>query len=181
MIDIAQLFGQPAVSLADAERTGTVKGLQFDGNRIASIDIGDGRTVPAEAVTTFEGEALTYQHEAVELSTSGTEGDATHEQEDGDDTTDSGDAQAAADPGVLADELPLPVAAAVLPWWGDPTGTLLLSDAGDSLGTLTGMHIDAEGVVVEVDNDRGDTYAGDRVLTVGSFATIITAADDDSA
>ncbi len=59
MIDIAQLFGQPAVSLVDAERTGTVTGLRFDGNRIAAVDIGDGRIIPAETVRTFESDALT--------------------------------------------------------------------------------------------------------------------------
>lgn len=175
MIDISQLFGQPAVSLASSERTGTVKGLRFEGNRILSVDIGDGRTIPTEAVKSFEGEALTYTGEAVTPPPSGTI-DATMSHVDEDDTPGSGQAQrTAAEPSVLAGELPLPVAAAIDPWSGDPIGTLLLSDIGDALGTVSAMHIDADGVVADVVNHRGHTYTGDRVVTVGSFATIVAA------
>jgi len=168
MIDIAQLFGQPAVSLVDAERTGTVTGLRFDGNRIAAVDIGDGRIIPAETVRTFEGDALTYEYEAPPTE------DPLQESESSD-----ADDPASVNPDVLAGELPRPDAGSRRPWSGDPIGTMLLSDAGDALGTLRTMHIDPAGMVLELADDRGHTYAGDRLLTVGSFATIVTAADDD--
>ncbi len=169
MIDIAQLFGQPAISLGDAEQTGTVRGIRFEGNRIAAIDIGDGRTIPARAVRTFEGDALTYDPEAT--GDSGATGESDDAQPDA----------VANDDEVLAGELPQPHVTAPAPWFGDPIGTRLLSDRGDALGTLTAMHIQADGVVAEIVDDRGHTYPGDRLVTVGSFAAIVTPSDDDSA
>lgn len=163
MIDLTQLLGQHAVSLADSEMTGTVKGVRFEGNRIVSVDIGGGRTVPAEAVKSFEGEALTYEGDAVDAQTSPADDD------------DADATRSDADPEVLAGVLPL-AAASVLPRWGNPIGTLLLSETGDALGTLNEMHIDTDGVIAEIVDDRGHSHSGDRVLTVGSYATIMTAA-----
>ena len=59
MIRLRDLFGQQAMSLATAERTGTVSGIVLDRNRIVAVDIG-GTTIPAAAVRTFEGDVLTY-------------------------------------------------------------------------------------------------------------------------
>ncbi len=59
MITLHQLIGQPAVSLATAEKTGTVKGVVVDRNHIVAIDIGD-KTVDARGVATFDGDAFTY-------------------------------------------------------------------------------------------------------------------------
>lgn len=175
MIDIGQLFGQPAVSLADAERTGTVKGLRFEGNRIVAIDIGDGRTIPADSVRTFEGDALTYEYDAAATDR---QVDDLADAEPLDSSRDT-DHPSSADLDVLAGELPRPGPVARRPWSGDPIGTLLLSDAGDALGKLSTMHVGPDGVVLEMADDRGHTYRGDRLLAVGSFATIVTAADDD--
>lgn len=165
MIDIAQLFGQPAISLGNAEQTGSVKGLRFEGNRIVAIDIGDGRTIPAEAVRTFEGDALTYDGEAVRQPDARSEADPVPE-----------DGAAEEE---LAGELPQPRPPDRAPWFGDPIGTHLLSDRGDALGTLSAMHIGADGVVTEISDDRGHTYDGARLVTVGSYATIVTPSDDD--
>lgn len=169
MIDVVQLFGQPAVSLDDAEQTGTVSGLQFEGNRIAAIDIGNGRTVPAAAVRTFEGDALTY--DGVAAIAAPTESPAAESVELG----------AEADPQVLAGELPQPVLEVRPPWYGNPAGRLVLSTWGDTLGTLVEMHIEADGVVAQIVDDRGHSYSGDRLVTVGSFAAIVTPSDDDAA
>ena len=59
MIRLHDLIGQQAISLASAERTGTVKGLVLDGNRIVGVDVGD-MMINASAVRTFEGDVLTY-------------------------------------------------------------------------------------------------------------------------
>lgn len=170
MIDIAQLFGQPAISLGNAEQTGSVRGLRFDGNRIVAVDIGDGRTIAADAVRTFEGDALTYEGEAVGQPDEPTAADA---------EPDHGSPDEALADEALAGELPQPQAVDRAPWFGNPLGTRLLSDRGDALGTLSEMHIGADGVVAEISDDRGHTYEGDRLVTVGPYATIVTPADDD--
>ena len=59
MIRLHDLIGQQAISLATAERTGTVKGIVLDGNRIIGVDVGDS-IINTSAVRTFEGDVLTY-------------------------------------------------------------------------------------------------------------------------
>lgn len=179
MIDIARLFEQPAISLRDAETTGTVKGVQFQRNRISFIEIGNGPPIPADAVRSFEGDALTYDVED-ERSTATTGMDAAEapvdepigclERED--------DEQADAAPDLISGER-LPPDSASKPWSGNPLGSRMLSDMGNELGTLAEMYIDADGTVIEMVDDRGHRYAGERLVTVGSFAVIVAAANDD--
>ncbi len=177
MIDIAQLLGQPAVSLRTAERTGTVKGLRFHGDRVVSVDIGNGRTVPVESVRTFEGDALTYETEADPTGVTSAEPESVQPPvADASATGDDGSEPEDAD--TLAGELPLPDAPVEVLWHGSPIGTVLLSDMGDDLGKVAGMQIDATGLVTEIADDHGHTYGGDRLMTVGSFATIIVHRDD---
>jgi sporulation protein YlmC with PRC-barrel domain len=59
MIRLSQLIGQATISVADAERTGRVKGVVVEGDRIVGIHNGDG-IVDAAAIRSFEGDALTY-------------------------------------------------------------------------------------------------------------------------
>jgi sporulation protein YlmC with PRC-barrel domain len=59
VIRLSDLIGQQAVSLATAERTGTVRGIVLDGNRILAVDVGD-TTIDASSVRTFDGDVLTY-------------------------------------------------------------------------------------------------------------------------
>ena len=61
MIRLNDLIGQQAVSLATAERTGNVKGIILDNNRITAVELDD-LTIDAAAVRTFEGDVLTYDH-----------------------------------------------------------------------------------------------------------------------
>lgn len=178
-MDIAQLLGQPAISLRTAEQTGTVKGLRFEGDRVVSVDIGEERTIPVESVRTFEGDALTYETEPVPTGGAGAEPESGQlplpdASETDDEIRKPGDAD------TLAGELPLPSAKAEIPWHGNPIGTVLLSDTGDALGTLAAMQIDATGIVTEIADNHGHTFGGDRLMTVGRFATIIAHRDDES-
>lgn len=175
MIDIAGLFGQPAISLRDAETTGTVEGVQFQRNRISFIDIGNGPPIPADAVRSFEGDALTYDVED-ERSTATTGSVAAEVPADGPiGGLEGGDAE-------QADATPdLPPESTPKPWSGNPLGSRMLSDTGDALGTLAEMYIDGDGTVVEMVDDREHRYAGDRLVTVGSFAVIVAANDDELA
>lgn len=179
MIDVTHVLGQPAISLRTAEQTGTVKGFRFDGGRVVSVDIGDGRIIPVESVRTFEGDALTYETEPNPTSDSGAEpasGQQPHpvaSETDEDDSTSE-------DADTLAGELPLPGAKTEIPWHGNPIGTVLLSEMGDALGTLARMHIDETGLVTAVADTDGHTFDGDRVMTVGRFATIIAHRNDES-
>ncbi len=59
MIRLSQLMGQPTISLADAERTGRVTGVQLDGPRVTGVHTGDG-VIDATAIRSFEGDAVTY-------------------------------------------------------------------------------------------------------------------------
>ncbi|MEP7114394.1 MAG: hypothetical protein ABI862_14100 [Ilumatobacteraceae bacterium] len=59
MIRLTDLVGQDAVSLATAEKAGTVKGVIVSGNRIIGVELSD-LTIPASAVRSFEGDVLTY-------------------------------------------------------------------------------------------------------------------------
>ena len=61
MIHLNDLIGQQAVCLANAERTGTVRGIVLDNNRIVAVDIGES-TIEASAVRTFDGDVLTYDN-----------------------------------------------------------------------------------------------------------------------
>ena len=180
MIDIVQLFGQPAISLRDAETTGTVKGVQFQRNRISFIDIGTDRPIPADAVRSFEGDALTYDV-AEERSTSTTgivAADApVDESIDGVERGDGAQADAA---DLISGERLSPDSDPK-PWSGNPLGTRMLSDMGDELGTLAEMYIDTDGTVTEMVDNRAHRYAGQRLVTVGSYAVIVAATDDDFA
>lgn len=59
MITLSQLIGQPTISLSDAETTGRVEGVRLQGGRIVALHTGVG-LVPAGAVRTFEGDAVTF-------------------------------------------------------------------------------------------------------------------------
>jgi len=59
VITLRNLLGQPAVSLDSAERTGTVTGVVVDGDHVIAVGV-DKILVPANAVATFDGDALTY-------------------------------------------------------------------------------------------------------------------------
>jgi len=59
VIRLSALIGQPVVSLRDAEQVGHVDAVGLRAGRIVSI--GAGRlVVPAEAIRTFEGDAVTF-------------------------------------------------------------------------------------------------------------------------
>ena len=60
MITLRNLLGQPAVSLDSAERTGKVTGVVVDGDHVVAVGV-DKILVPASAVPTFDGDALTYR------------------------------------------------------------------------------------------------------------------------
>ena len=62
MIRLTQLVGQPTIALADAERTGRVKGIRVDGDRIVGVHTGDA-LIEASAIRSFEGDAITYDGE----------------------------------------------------------------------------------------------------------------------
>jgi sporulation protein YlmC with PRC-barrel domain len=62
---LSDLIGQHTISLDNAERTGTVKGIVLDRNRIVAIDLGDDLAVAATSVRTFEGDVLTYEGDTV--------------------------------------------------------------------------------------------------------------------
>jgi uncharacterized protein YrrD len=59
VITLRNLLGQPAVSLDSAERTGKVTGIIVDGDHVVAVGV-DKTVVPASAVPTFDGDALTY-------------------------------------------------------------------------------------------------------------------------
>ena len=59
MITLRNLLGQPAVSLDSAERTGKVTGVVVEGDHVVAVGV-DKILVPASAVATFDGDALTY-------------------------------------------------------------------------------------------------------------------------
>jgi len=173
MINVANILGQPAVALGDAERTGKVTGLRFAGNRIAFVEITGGRMVPGEAVRTFEGDALTYDGESV--APPDKQADPAADEQ----PPKSGSSSS---PAPKSDEAPAPAPEAVespAPWSGDPIGKVLLSTAGEALGELTEMHIGSDGVVVEITDGEGHSYEGERLVTVGSYAAILKVADPD--
>lgn len=174
MIDIAPLFGQPAISLRDAERKGAVKGLQFEGQRISFIDIGTDRPIPAEAVRSFEGDALTYETEDDESSAVTTVDAASPAGQ----IDVPGEAELVDGAEPIAGE-PSTSDEAAKPWSGNPLGHRILSDTGNELGTLAEMHIEADGTVVEMVDDHHHRYAGERLVAVGSYAVVVTAASDD--
>jgi hypothetical protein len=59
VIRLTDLVGQPTVSLADAEPTGTVRGIVTDGDRIVAVHNGEG-VIDAAVIRSFEGDAVTY-------------------------------------------------------------------------------------------------------------------------
>jgi hypothetical protein len=63
VITLRNLLGQPAVSLDSAERTGKVTGVVIDGGHVVAVGV-DKTLVPASAVRTFDGDALTYTERA---------------------------------------------------------------------------------------------------------------------
>jgi hypothetical protein len=66
VIRLSQLMGQRAVSLADAERAGTVRGVVVRGGKVVGVDIGD-YVVPSGAIRAFEGDVVTFDdHEPVD-------------------------------------------------------------------------------------------------------------------
>lgn len=173
MINVANILGQRAISLGDAESTGKVTGIRFEGNRIAFVEITGGRLIPAAAVKTFEGDTLTY-----EQSTSPTPAEPAPAQRDAtpEEEQTNADTEAPAEPSsddASGNE------AEKADWSGDPIGHRLLSSSGDDLGKLAEMHVGPDGVVVEMADDDGHTYAGDRLITVGSYAAIVEADTSD--
>lgn len=59
MIRLSQLLGQPTISLADAEHTGKVTGVELVGSRVSGLHTGSG-VVDASSIRSFEGDAVTY-------------------------------------------------------------------------------------------------------------------------
>jgi uncharacterized protein YrrD len=59
MINLSDLLGQDAVSLRTAAKTGTVKSIAIEGNRVVAVELTH-MTIPARAVRSFEGDVLTY-------------------------------------------------------------------------------------------------------------------------
>jgi len=59
VITLRNLLGQPAVSLDSAERTGKVTGVVVEGDHVVALGV-DKTVVPASAVESFDGDALTY-------------------------------------------------------------------------------------------------------------------------
>jgi hypothetical protein len=62
VIRLSELIRQSAVSLSDAERTGSVRGVVTDGDRIVAVHLGDG-LIDATAIRSFEGDVVTYDGE----------------------------------------------------------------------------------------------------------------------
>lgn len=129
MINVSTLIGQPAVCLDDAALKGTVKGVRFQRNRIVALDVGRKTLIPAGAVRSFAGDAITYDQSPSDI-----------------------------DPDL---------------WHGDPIGKRLLSDTGDELGTITEIGVDDDGTVVSVISNRNQTYTGEQLLAIGSYAAIL--------
>ncbi len=48
------------MSLADAERAGTVEGVVVKGNKIVAVSLGD-TTINTAAIRTFDGDVVTYE------------------------------------------------------------------------------------------------------------------------
>jgi len=59
MTRLSQLIGQPTISLADAEQSGRVEGVQIEQGRVTGLRTSDG-LVDTSAIRTFEGDAITY-------------------------------------------------------------------------------------------------------------------------
>lgn len=168
MIAISRIIGQPAVSLGDAERHGSVTGVSFEANRIVSLDVG-GNVIPIDAVKTLEGDTITFERASVDAAATGASSDDDQDgQRSGDDAV--GEEPDAADGS-------LPVSAEVHGhgrWSGDPIGKLLLSESGTALGKVAEIHVESDGTVSEIVDDSDHSYAGVRLLAVGSFAAILT-------
>lgn len=62
MTRLSQLMGQPTISLADAEHTGRVEGVEVASGRVTGLRTNDG-LVSTSAIRTFEGDAVTYDGE----------------------------------------------------------------------------------------------------------------------
>lgn len=180
MINVANILGQRAISLGDAESTGTVTGIRFEGNRIAFVEITGGRLIPVAAVTTFEGDTLTYDPSA--LPTPAESGPARRDANPQGDQIEDADTEAPGEPSsddASGDDAEKAEKAEKALWAGDPIGHRLLSSAGDDLGKLAEMHVGPDGVVVDMADDDGHAYAGDRLITVGSYAAIVEADTSD--
>ncbi len=59
MTRLSQLIGQPTISLADAEQSGRVEGVEIERGRVTGLRTSDG-LVETSAIRTFEGDAVTY-------------------------------------------------------------------------------------------------------------------------
>lgn len=59
MTRLTQLLGQPTISLANAEQTGRVDGVEVSRGRVTGLRTRDG-LVEASAIRSFEGDAVTY-------------------------------------------------------------------------------------------------------------------------
>lgn len=60
MTRLSQLIGQPTISLADAEQSGRVEGVQIEGGRVTGLRTGDG-VIDTTAIRSFVGDAITYE------------------------------------------------------------------------------------------------------------------------
>lgn len=179
IIKVSQLIGQPAISLGDAERRGTVTGVRFEANRIASLDAG-GIRIPMDAVRTLEGDTITFEMPADPTPVPA-------------DVFADAALTAPLDPlspivlpaqptgsGSLADQQDTPTPAPAsdvqeaAPWSGNPIGKLLLTTAGNALGAITEVNVEADGTVTEILDDGGHSHDGSRLMAVGTFAAIIT-------
>jgi uncharacterized protein YrrD len=60
VIRLTAVIGQPAVALNDARQIGTVDGAVVRDGRVVALTV-KGTVIPASAVRTFEGDAVTFE------------------------------------------------------------------------------------------------------------------------
>jgi uncharacterized protein YrrD len=65
MIRLTQLIGQPVVALGSAEKIGSVSGAVVRNGRVVAVTSGD-HVIPAESIPSFDGDALTFDHQVVD-------------------------------------------------------------------------------------------------------------------
>lgn len=68
MTRISQLIGQPTISLANAEQTGRVEGVEVEKGRVTGLRTSDGLVATSD-IRTFEGDAVTYDGSATPVDT----------------------------------------------------------------------------------------------------------------
>ena len=64
MIHLSELIGQDAIALGTATKTGTVRRLILERDRIVAVELSDS-VIPADSVRSFEGDVLTYDEKTI--------------------------------------------------------------------------------------------------------------------